>query len=298
MNSQELTKAVHDTAPRLLVAELGDDNSEDWLSEILCVADRLGLSREELIGDIRSFLYQRILFAALPDDDGCTNFRDRQRIIRHHLLERMRPHGTTSLSDALLDVLAHVSAGMADGGSGVRDSVSSYDSYALAQLLTDQGQRCAVCGIPLVENTAVADPHFVGGVEVVGVKSLEHTLPFYLFGNRGAYEVLCLECNGCKRENLGWHEDGKVFAGNTAIAALDSRVQRRVMFWTLYRTRRCGVSECDRCSKSSTLYVEGDHRSRVMFGALRVVCRDHAMRTSRWLHDGCGGLSATSDEDS
>ena len=285
MNSQELTDAVHNRVPQRLAQELGSGGATDWCEALIDVATKLGLSGQEVRQDIKTFLYQRILFAAIPSACGASNFVERKQCIQANLLALVGQHGISEISSTLVEMLAYVSAGLSDGGVGERDSATTFDAYAFAQLLESQGHRCAVCGVPLVENAAVADLHFVDGLERIARKTLEHILPFYLFGNNGSYEVLCEGCNTCKNDRLGVQEDGKVVAGNAVLAAKDVRVRRRLEFWTLHRARRCTVEGCTESSRTSVLYVDANRLPAVL-GALRVVCRNHAGPTLRWLHHG------------
>jgi hypothetical protein len=286
MNSDELTAAVRDGAPRLLVQELGGSGAEESYDRIVSVAEKLGICGHELRHDIVMLLYQRILFAAIPAAQRCTNFLERQRVIRAHLRDRVLRYGIDGLSNKLVETLAYVWAGLDDGGLGLRDSVSTYDTYALAEMLQRQGNRCAVCGVPVVENEALTDPHFEDGIEPVAAKALEHTLPFYLFGNKGAYEILCEGCNGCKHDRLGVQEDGKVVSGNCVLAAKEPRVRRRLHFWTLYRKRKCDTAGCDQSARTSVLYVDERNRRPDLFGALAAACKIHASAECRWLHHG------------
>jgi hypothetical protein len=126
-------------------------------------------------------------------------------------------------------------------------------------------------------------------VESVAERSLEHVLPFMLFGNKTTYEVLCTYCNTCKKERMGWHEDGPVVSGNVPLFTVKREIARRVNFWTLYRRRRCDEKACAATSATSVLYADEKTVSPTSFGLVKVRCADHANHNSRWIHASSGG---------
>ncbi len=227
---------------------------------------------------------QRLVFLCVGGISREGNYRERQNAIKARLRSLTSSLIDFSPSEKLVDLLTRVSVGLSNAGVGPRESVSTIDSGELNALLTSQGHRCAVCGIPLSDAVVKHDRHFERGIELVGQKSLEHIYPFQLFGNRTPFEVLCLSCNGCKKERMGWHEDGPVVCGNAPLATLSPNFRRRIHFWTLYRNRKCAYESCSVSSAQSVLYVQESLTRDSTFGAMQVMCSEHAHLGSKWLH--------------
>lgn len=270
-----------------LLREVNDRDGSDRIDKMLRTANLLGIAEGELAEDLQFVLAQRLIFLCVGGVERSRNYRERQQAIRQRL-QKLAPNVSEGFpSEELVTMLTKLSSRLSQAGSGPRETVSSLDSVTLAQMLRDQSHRCAVCGIPFVENVVKADIRFGEGIERTAEKSLEHIHPFQLFGNKTEFEILCTSCNNCKREKMGWHEDGPVICGNIPLSTISPPFRRRILFWTLYRHRRCQFDGCGSTAKDSVLYASESHTGDAAFGALTVHCSTHARSDLRWLHTGC-----------
>ena len=264
--------------------ECGANPDETRLHQLMHAAECLGLSREELCEDLERQLIQRIMFLCVGGVEAGFSFRQRKRRIASRIQRLLAGNAGVTVSDDVVAAFTLVASRVASAGAGPRESVATLDSSVLSEILRQQGHRCAVCGIPLSESVKREDKHFPSSLESVGERTLEHVLPFMLFGNNTAYEVLCSFCNACKKERMGWHEDGPVVSGNVPLASVRPEVGRRVRFWTLYRGRRCDSPGCGGNSTGSVLYAEEKAVVPGAFGLYRVKCSLHASKSATWIH--------------
>ena len=272
----------------LLARECGACPDASRFEQLLFTAVSLGLDEADLREDIERVLVQRLIFVCVGGVEPGLSYRDRRRRISARLKRLLADTSGVSLSDRLVNRLTQIAARIAYAGNGPRESVATIDSSTLNELLREQGYRCAVCGIPVSESVRKADAHFPGAVESVAERTLEHVQPFMLFGNKTTYEILCTNCNACKKERMGWHEDGPVITGNVPLFTVKRQIARRVRFWTLYRRRRCDEKPCAATSATSVMYADEKSVSPSSFGLLKVRCSDHANHDSRWIHAASG----------
>lgn len=268
----------------LLARDCGAQSTGSRLERLLHAAQSLGLNEHELLDDLERQVMQRVLFLCVGGVESGFSYRERKRRIADRIQRLLGGNPRVTVSDDVVSRLTKIACRVSFAGRGPRETVSSLDSVVLNDLLRMQGHRCAVCGIPLSENVRKEDSHFPMSVEIVGERTLEHVLPFMLFGNKTRFEVLCSYCNACKKERMGWHEDGPVVAGNVPLSALRPEVGRRVRFWTLYRTRRCNAEGCDVTSAQSVLYAMEKTVVPGAFGLMSVSCSGHASPSAKWLH--------------
>lgn len=268
----------------LLARECGACPDASRVEQLLFTAASLGLDEADLREDIERVLAQRLIFLCVGGVETGLSYRDRRRRISARLRRLLADTSGVSLSDRLVSRLTQIASRIAYAGNGPRESVATMDSSTLNELLREQGYRCAVCGIPVSESVRKTDAHFPGAVESVAERTLEHVQPFMLFGNKTTYEVLCTYCNACKKERMGWHEDGPVVAGNVPLFTVKRQIARRVRFWTLYRRRRCDEKTCSATSATSVMYADEKSVSPSSFGLFKVRCSNHANLNSRWIH--------------
>lgn len=276
----------------LLARECGAHPEASRIEQLFFTAARLGLDEADLREDIERVLVQRLLFLCVGGVETGLSYRDRRRRIAARVKRLLANNPGVALSEQLVSRLTQIASRIAYAGNGPRESVATIDSSTLSELLRQQGFRCAVCGIPLSESVRKTDTHFPGAVEGVAERSLEHVLPFMLFGNKTTYEVLCTYCNACKKERMGWHEDGPVVSGNVPLFTVKREIARRVRFWTLYRRRKCDDEACTATSATSVLYADEKTVSPTSFGHVRVRCADHANHNSVWIHAASSGIES------
>lgn len=268
-----------------LGGDLGVARSHSDLEDLLRIAASVGLDSEDLQDDLERLLRQRIVLWCAGGIVRDMNFRERERLVVARLRALTGRPKTWTPSPFVVRELATLGAQLGNAGVGPRETMSTIDATTRRNLLNEQGNRCAVCGVPLSAGVVRDCPRFESGREPVFTPTLEHIVPFSLVGNKTAFEVLCAPCNSMKRDRLGWQEDGRVVAGNLPLASVQPGLMRRMIFWTLYRRRCCSVADCDNSASTGVLMVDSV-TSPATFGALRVLCVDHSEVKSIWIHSG------------
>jgi hypothetical protein len=258
------------------------------LDNLLCAAAAIGIDEAGLVKDLEHVVAERIYMWLVSHVDGQLNFVERKNVVRQRLNESCEPTvlSPTELLEQLVKTIASAQARIAEArGTGKIGRGSVYE-HEWECLLQQQGYRCRVCGVPLSERVRGECVRFSDGLEPTGEPTLDHVLPFYLGSNLGNLQLLCRNCNSLKNDFAGVQEDGIVLSGNFLRERRGEQVRRRMMFWTLWKTKKCAIEECRRAGEESLLWI-GRHSNRRPFayGNLMVFCTDHAPTDAVWIHE-------------
>jgi hypothetical protein len=269
-------------------SEVGTGNGGASISGLLRLAGTLGIDMGALQTEVVGLLRERILLWLIGDVRTDLGFSERRQVVLRRLKVLSPALSALHLKSDVVTRLAEFQAAIAEASRlPTRETLSRIDEVTCFDVLSRQGFRCAVCGIPVRERARRGSNRFPGSKEPVVRPTLEHRLPYYLVGNVTDYEILCLHCNRTKHDRVGLQEDGFVLAGNFLRRHETDRVATRTAFWTLWRHRRCICTGCQWTSADGVLFVERvSPRSPFSLDNLRPVCEEHASDRAIWLHAG------------
>ena len=267
-----------------LASSLGRD--QESVSDLLAMAEAVGLSGSKLQTDICLLLRQRIAFWLLGSDTPSQNFAQRKRLVDRRVRSALDAYGAQPEAIASLVATIALAQGRVQSATDARKlGINTLEESSLTQIFLRQNYRCAVCGVPLLGSVRKPCGAFRDGLEPLANAELEHVTPYYLFGNEGDYELLCAPCNSLKNDRLGVQEDGFVLAGNHIRRRDVDSIRRRVAFWTLYGARRCQQPDCSRAAGDSVLFVQPSVNRLFAYGTLAVRCSEHAAPSALYLHE-------------
>lgn len=154
------------------------------IDSLLTVANALGLDRADLEEDARSMIEERMAFWLIGSVRTKQNYRERQRVIQRRLSFLLEA-GEISEGDFgdLVESIANLQARIGIAAGQHRLGIANVDEATHVELLTSQGARCSVCGVPLKASARNPSGRFEDGREPLGESTLEHVIPFYLVGN-------------------------------------------------------------------------------------------------------------------
>lgn len=255
------------------------------IDHLLDVAGDAGLDGALLRRDLEAVLVERIAMWLVGDIDEGLNYDERYGVVRSRLAPLA---GETTDPEALGAVIQEVVEAQATISMAKRSSkngIASITQHVADDVLSSQGYRCAVCGVPLRSRVRLEDHRFQNNVEPVLSEHLDHVLPFYLGGNEGNVRALCLHCNQLKQDLLGVQEDGLILSGNHLLARHAAKRRRRAAFWTLELSHGCAHTNCEhRCTTRMMFVTRSRADAPWVYGNLAVWCSEHAPQAAWWLH--------------
>lgn len=255
------------------------------LNDFLHLTELLGLDTNSIKSDLKGLLTQRILMWLLKKDSA-GNFNERTRALKRRLksLANLDSAKGDHL-DVVISELAKLEGEISTAHTRTKTGIGSTTETALRDILTIQGERCVVCGVPFKSNVR-RESHFrVGQIEPLGEMHLDHVEPFYFRGNATNYEVLCLHCNAIKNDRFGVQEDGFVMSSNHLRPKDNRAILRRMAFWTFYRNRGCSFPQCQETAATSMLFASQSRaHTSWSYGNLLVKCDIHAQPGDFHIH--------------
>lgn len=274
-------KTVVDT----LVSSLG--LPESGLSSLMEAAASVGIDSGTLASDLERVVRERIFMWLVSSVDGSFSYQERKHIIERRLRKILPRFDlfSSATQGELVSAIATAQVRIATARTERKAGLSHIYLSECDALMTEQGYRCASCGVPLSHRTRRECERFESGVEPLETAVLDHVDPFYLGGNTANYQLLCSRCNVLKNDFTGVQEDGVVLCGNFLRNRRGEHTRRRMIFWTLSASGGCEAPECCNTSCHSMLWVDR-FRSTVPFayGNLSVYCTDHAPGSAVWIH--------------
>lgn len=257
------------------------------IPELLELTAKIGLDRNSLEVEIIDFLEERILMWLIGPRQGSMNFSDRKRHVENRLkkLIGLDSLNSTDTEDDIVTVLARLHADIEYYSNKRKQGIGDIGEAVATYMLKSQNYRCAVCGIPLRDVAVTSCDFFKNGVEPIAKLSLDHIIPFYLMGDAGQYQILCVWCNSLKNDRIGVQEDGFVFTSNHLRERYRTDIKKRMAFWTIARSPKCEYNGCLNSSKTSILWVRQRNKLAAWtYGNLAIECTEHASKQSWYLH--------------
>ena len=259
------------------------------IDDFIDVLDTLGDEGEQLRNEILLLLNERLFFWLISTSRPSLNFDERCRFVSKQLLEQFGSHMAVDLlapDSELVNQLSEIQSTLASERHVKREGINTLAEPIKRTLYKRQNYRCAVCGAPFTSSERKRVPYFPDGLEPIFKASLEHIVPYYLYGNKGEFEILCTKCNSLKNDRLGINEDGLVLSNNHVRRKDGESIKKRMMFWALNKRSGCCVSECDGRPNSITMAIrKNDRRRPFCFPNLVAVCTEHATSSDIWVHD-------------
>jgi 5-methylcytosine-specific restriction endonuclease McrA len=111
-------------------------------------------------------------------------------------------------------------------------------------LLSEQNERCALCGASLTNDKAA---------------ETDHIMPLSLGGKNESrnYQILCVKCNRAKGQLLGWVMGAPFFYRFSRRGRRANELSHKVRFCALVRDRgACQERDCIQTSRTSLLHVD------------------------------------------
>ncbi len=274
---------------RALRESLGWQGSSRSLDDLLVLSAKVGIDVAQLRRDIEALVVERISVWMLGEPSAGLNYGERLNAVRRRV-QTMLPESTrvSCAESPLIQLLVGLQLRMPQCTGVRKEGIADAPEGTTSQLMKNQGDRCAWCGVPLASRAAHVCSRFPGGVEPVAEAVLDHVLPFYLGGNVGNTQLLCRWCNELKWDRIGVQEDGVVVCGNHLRSRGAGQVRRRMALWTIASSGSCGHEGCREGPRSSVMWVR--RRSEPgpwTYGNLVVECSMHAGSSGWWLHEGC-----------
>jgi hypothetical protein len=258
------------------------DQRGDSVDSLLQVCSMVGLDRSAIEHQLLQLLRERLALHLIGSVQQGLNYRERSRLVDNGLRAFVGDVDEQALK-ALVQSICKAQSSIAMMDSR-RAGLSSTGEVFVSDLLTGQSHRCAVCRVPLTYNVRRNSEYFDDGFEPVHAPTLDHMLPYYLFGNNTSYEILCRPCNLLKNDRIGLHEDGPIMSGNSYRERRDANTRRRTAFWTIYSRRQCEGAGC--AGELRTLLVKRKSvRRTVTIDNLVVICTNCVASGAWWLHD-------------
>jgi hypothetical protein len=264
------------------------DIEQPQLDGLLCAARSVGIDTESLVADLEGVVRERIFMWLVSHVDDSFTYRERKSLVERRLtanathLSSLPVEAREELVNAIASAQSRIAKARTELKTGLRH-IYLVESDAL---LSEQGYRCAACGVPLSHRVRRSCDRFPEGVEPLESPVLDHVDPFYLGGNAGNYQLLCGRCNALKNDFAGVQEDGIVLSGNFLRNRLGEQTRRRMIFWTLCSCDKCVAGSCDRTAKESMLWVaKTRHTVPFTYGNLDVFCTEHAPASAKTVHD-------------
>lgn len=241
---------------------------------------------EALRADLFALAEERLAMWLLGDILPTRNFLECEEQVfdRMSRLTSIGQRGSAEVH-RLVELVVETHAGISTNVATKKEGIASVAEPVLAEILTRQGYRCAVCGVPVAARASSQCRRFPDGVEPVLDCDLDHTVPYYLGGNISNVRVLCKHCNQLKSDRIGHQEDAMVINGNHLRPTSRNATRRRVIFWSLELCEGCHHDGCTFTARDTLLWVRRTKADGPwVLGNLLVECSHHAGAGAQWIH--------------